>query len=108
MKPATLHVVEEGRGDAVVLVHAIGCDLAMWDDLAPALAKHFRVVREFGVRCKTSLCKRFGERCLRGLGARFVLHALNCTSLAELANDQASQCVIGVCDGPTAQVPRFG
>lgn len=45
MKAVALNVVEEGRGDAVVLVHAIGCDLAMWDDLAPALAKHFRVVR---------------------------------------------------------------
>jgi 3-oxoadipate enol-lactonase len=45
MKPIALNVAEEGRGDAVVLVHAIGCDLGMWDDLAPALAEHFRVVR---------------------------------------------------------------
>lgn len=45
MKPVELNVAEEGRGDAVVLVHAIGCDLAMWDDVAPALARHFRVIR---------------------------------------------------------------
>src|SRR5260221_8630787 len=45
MKPVVLHVAEDGRGDAVVLVHAIGCDLGMWDDVAPALAKRFRVVR---------------------------------------------------------------
>jgi 3-oxoadipate enol-lactonase len=43
--PVDLHAAEEGRGDAVVLVHAIGCDLGMWDGVAPALAKHFRVVR---------------------------------------------------------------
>ncbi len=45
MKPVALNVAEEGRGDAVVLVHAIGCDMGMWDDLAPVLAKHLRVVR---------------------------------------------------------------
>jgi 3-oxoadipate enol-lactonase len=45
MKPVALHATEEGRGDAVVLVHAIGCDLGMWDDVAASLAEHFRVVR---------------------------------------------------------------
>ena len=45
MKAVELAVAEEGRGDAVVLVHAIGCDMGMWDDVAPELAKHFRVVR---------------------------------------------------------------
>ncbi len=45
MKPVVLHVAEDGRGDAVVLVHAIGCDLGMWDDVAPMLATHFRVIR---------------------------------------------------------------
>ena len=45
MKAVQLAVAEEGRGDAVVLVHAIGCDMGMWDDVAPELAKHFRVVR---------------------------------------------------------------
>jgi 3-oxoadipate enol-lactonase len=34
-----------GRRDAVLLVHAIGCDLGMWDSLAAALAPRFRVVR---------------------------------------------------------------
>ena len=37
MKPSTLHAVESGSGDAVVLVHAIGCDHRMWDSLAAAL-----------------------------------------------------------------------
>jgi len=45
MKLVELNVAEEGRGDAVVLVHAIGCDLAMWDDVAPELARDFRVIR---------------------------------------------------------------
>jgi len=45
MTPVALHAAEEGRGDAVVLVHAIGCDMRMWDEVAPALAKRFRVVR---------------------------------------------------------------
>ncbi len=45
MTPVRLHVAEEGRGDAVVLVHAIGCDMRMWDDVAPMLAERFRVIR---------------------------------------------------------------
>ena len=45
MKPVALNVAEEGHGDAVVLAHAIGCDMGMWDDVMPALAAHFRVVR---------------------------------------------------------------
>ena len=45
MTPVDLAHAEEGRGEAVVLVHAIGCDSAMWDGVAPALEKHFRVVR---------------------------------------------------------------
>jgi len=45
MKPVVLEVAEEGRGDALLLAHAIGCDRGMWDDVVPALAKHFRVVR---------------------------------------------------------------
>jgi 3-oxoadipate enol-lactonase len=45
MTPVALHAAEDGRGDAVVLVHAIGCDLRMWDDVAPMLAKRLRVVR---------------------------------------------------------------
>ena len=34
-----------GGGDAVLLVHAIGCDHRMWDALAAELAPRFRVVR---------------------------------------------------------------
>jgi 3-oxoadipate enol-lactonase len=46
MTPVALHFTEAGEGPAVVLVHAIGCDLAMWDDLARALvARGMRAVR---------------------------------------------------------------
>ncbi len=45
MTPVALHAVDEGRGEAVVLVHAIGCGLRMWDGVAPLLAKRFRVLR---------------------------------------------------------------
>jgi 3-oxoadipate enol-lactonase len=45
MKPVELHAVEAGSGDAVVLVHAIGCDHRMWDSLAAALSSQFRVIR---------------------------------------------------------------
>lgn len=34
-----------GSGDAVVLVHAIGCDLRMWGALEAALAPRLRVIR---------------------------------------------------------------
>ena len=34
-----------GPGEAVLLVHAIGCDHRMWDSLTAALAPYFRVVR---------------------------------------------------------------
>ena len=34
-----------GAGEAAVLVHAIGCDRAMWDALAAVLAPRFRVIR---------------------------------------------------------------
>lgn len=40
-----LHHVDAGRGEPVVLVHAIGCDHHMWDSLAEALTPRFRVVR---------------------------------------------------------------
>ena len=40
-----LDFADEGAGEAVVLVHAIGMDRRMWDELAPALARQFRVVR---------------------------------------------------------------
>jgi 3-oxoadipate enol-lactonase len=41
-----LHFADAGKGPAVVLVHAIGCDLGMWEDLAAELlANGMRVVR---------------------------------------------------------------
>ncbi len=40
-----LHALESGSGEAVVLVHAIGCDHRMWDSLAAALSPDFRVIR---------------------------------------------------------------
>jgi 3-oxoadipate enol-lactonase len=46
VKPAALHFTDsKGRGDAVVLVHAVGCDHRMWDELARALTPDYRVVR---------------------------------------------------------------
>jgi 3-oxoadipate enol-lactonase len=46
MKPVELHFTDsKDAGDAVVLVHAIGCDLGMWDSLAQALAPAHRVIR---------------------------------------------------------------
>jgi 3-oxoadipate enol-lactonase len=44
--PADLFAVDSGGGgEAVVLVHAIGCDHRMWDALAQFLARQFRVLR---------------------------------------------------------------
>jgi pimeloyl-ACP methyl ester carboxylesterase len=41
-----LHVVEEGEGRPVVLLHGHSLDLRVWDDVAPALARAgFRAVR---------------------------------------------------------------
>jgi 3-oxoadipate enol-lactonase len=40
-----LHHQESGSGDAVVLLHAIGCDASMWDDLRRDLEGRHRVVR---------------------------------------------------------------
>ncbi len=46
MKPVELFAVDGGgQGEAVVLVHAIGCDHRMWDSLAQFLARQFRVLR---------------------------------------------------------------
>jgi 3-oxoadipate enol-lactonase len=40
-----LHYEEAGAGEPVLLAHAIGLDLSMWDDLAARLASDFRVIR---------------------------------------------------------------
>ena len=64
-------------------------------------AKRLGVLRKFGVGCQTGFRERLGERRLRRLGARLVLHALHGTALTELADDQGSQAVIGV-EGSTA------
>jgi 3-oxoadipate enol-lactonase len=46
VKPVELRFTDsKGAGDAVVLVHAIGCDHRMWDALAAALAPGYRVIR---------------------------------------------------------------
>ncbi|MES3000192.1 MAG: alpha/beta fold hydrolase [Pseudomonadota bacterium] len=45
MKAARLHAVREGRGPVVVLSHALGCDLTMWDACAAQLAPGFTVLR---------------------------------------------------------------
>lgn len=46
MSPVELFAVDGGGGgEAVVLVHAIGCDHRMWDALAEFLAPQFRVLR---------------------------------------------------------------
>ena len=45
MKPVGLHFTDsKGAGEAVVLVHAIGCDVRMWEELGAALAHGYRVV----------------------------------------------------------------
>ncbi len=40
-----LNVVREGRGPIVVLSHALGCDLHMWDGVAASLARAHTVLR---------------------------------------------------------------
>lgn len=40
-----LNFVREGQGPVVVLSHALGCDLHMWDGVAPLLARDFTVLR---------------------------------------------------------------
>lgn len=46
----TLHHRREGQGPPVVLSHALGCSLSMWNDLVPALTEQFTVVR-YDTRC---------------------------------------------------------
>ena len=40
-----LNFVKEGRGPTIVLSHALGCDLGMWDEVARQLAPGFTVLR---------------------------------------------------------------
>lgn len=40
-----LHFVKQGQGPLVVLSHALGCDLTMWDDVADALQDRYTVLR---------------------------------------------------------------
>jgi 3-oxoadipate enol-lactonase len=40
-----LHFVKQGQGPLVVLSHALGCDLTMWDGVADALQARYTVLR---------------------------------------------------------------
>jgi 3-oxoadipate enol-lactonase len=40
-----LNFAREGKGATIVLAHALGCDLTMWDEVAAQLAKGFTVLR---------------------------------------------------------------
>jgi 3-oxoadipate enol-lactonase len=45
MKKPHLHTVQEGSGPVVVLSHALGCELGMWDGVAAALKGRYTVLR---------------------------------------------------------------
>jgi 3-oxoadipate enol-lactonase len=40
-----LNFVKQGQGPVVMLSHALGCDLSMWDEVAQILARHYTVLR---------------------------------------------------------------
>lgn len=40
-----LHTLKQGQGPLVVLSHALGCDLSMWDGVAAALQDRYTVLR---------------------------------------------------------------
>jgi 3-oxoadipate enol-lactonase len=42
---AQLNFVKQGQGPLVVLSHALGCDLTMWDGVAGLLARRYTVLR---------------------------------------------------------------
>ncbi len=43
--PSSLNFLRQGQGPVVVLSHALGCDLTMWDALAALLQDRFTVLR---------------------------------------------------------------
>ena len=45
MQSPKLHWVREGQGPVVMLSHALGCDLSMWDAVAERLKQRFTVLR---------------------------------------------------------------
>ena len=45
MKKPVLHWTKEGSGPVVVLSHALGCDLRMWDGVAEILKARYTVLR---------------------------------------------------------------
>lgn len=45
MNTPKLHWVKEGQGPVVVLSHALGCDLGMWDGVAALLKGRYTVLR---------------------------------------------------------------
>jgi 3-oxoadipate enol-lactonase len=45
MKKPHLHSVKEGSGPVVVLSHALGCELGMWDGVAAVLKQRYTVLR---------------------------------------------------------------
>ncbi|HAL40541.1 MAG TPA: alpha/beta hydrolase [Polaromonas sp.] len=45
MKKPVLHWIKEGQGPLVVLSHALGCDLGMWDGVAAILKNRYTVLR---------------------------------------------------------------
>lgn len=40
-----LHCIREGEGPVVVLSHALGCDVSLWDGVAALLSKRYTVLR---------------------------------------------------------------
>lgn len=40
-----LNFIKEGKGPALVLAHALGCDLGMWDGVAAVLKERYTVLR---------------------------------------------------------------
>ena len=44
-KATHLHWIKEGQGPVVVLSHALGCDISMWDGVAELLKSRYTVLR---------------------------------------------------------------